>query len=80
MPANVQQVRNTASVKLVSLPCIVNNGPFFAVNVPAVAIALIWQDEYEIPVRISNIFSYQKATNRMDVTNLSMVQIQMVKW
>lgn len=41
MPANVQQVRNITSVKLVSLPCIANSGPFSEVNVPVAVVALI---------------------------------------
>lgn len=80
MPANVQQVKNIASVKLESLPCIVNNGPFFEADVPAVVIALIWPDECEIPVEQTIFYKKKILQTAMCVTDLSMVQIKMVKW
>lgn len=40
-PASVQQVKSITSVELVSLLCIVNSGPFFAVSVLDAAIVLI---------------------------------------
>ncbi len=61
MPANVQQVKNIASVELVSLPCIVNNVPFFGVDVPAVVISLILRDECETPVKVIPINLFSKS-------------------